>query len=218
MEDIGPGSVAFLAGIEPYSNFIVDSSSTAWSFENANISGKDVGWLWPCVKNPQISGAIASNAAVMRPSPPTWNAEKQTLEFRIASPHLNKDGTVATGYYNLSVSQEVANCLWGSDVSKSKAEVSVISDAGEKKIFVSATSSRDGYLNFQVSGFSYSVNTISIQLLKDANANPVSKKSTEASSVKPSINKDVLKEIVCKKGATIKKLKVKTCPKGYTKK
>jgi hypothetical protein len=54
--------------------------------------------------------------------------------------------------------------------------------------------------------------------LKDANANPVSKKSTEASSVKPSINKDVLKEIVCKKGATIKKLKVKTCPKGYTKK
>jgi hypothetical protein len=71
----------------------------------------------------------------MRPSPPRWNAEKQTLDFRIASPHLNQDGSVAEGFYNLSVSQEVANCLWGGDVSKSKAEVSIISDAGEKKIF-----------------------------------------------------------------------------------
>ena len=218
MEDVGPGSVAFIAGIEPYANFVVNSSSLAWSFETANISGKDVGWLWPCVKNPHVSGAIASNAAIMRPSPPTWNAEKKTLDFRIASPHLNKDGTVANGFYNLSVSQEVASCLWGDDVSKSQAEVSVISDAGEKKIFVSATSSSDGYLNFQVSGFSYSVNTISIQLLSNSNPNAVSEQTVETNSVKTPIKKAVLKEIVCKKGATIKKLKVKTCPKGYVKK
>ena len=218
MEDIGPGSVAFIAGIEPFGNFVSNSSSAVWTFETANISGKDVGWLWPCVKNPQISGAIASNAAVMRPSPPTWNSDKQTLDFRIASPHLNKDGTVASGFYNLSVSQEVAGCLWGGDVSKPQAQVSVISDAGEKKIFVTSTSSSNGYINFQISGFSYSVNTISIQLLRDSNTINMSKQSNDPNLSKISTKKEVAKEIVCKKGAIIKKFRAKTCPKGYTKK
>ena len=105
----------------------------------------------------------------------------------------------------MAVSQEVANCLWGGDVSKSKAEVSITSDAGEKKIFVSATSSSDGYLNFQVSGFTYSVNTISLKLIKAAAASPTK-------------NPTAPKEIVCKKGKTIKKFKAVKCPAGYVKK
>ena len=202
---IDPISIGFWSGIEPFSTIRVEERSPTWSFETANISGKDVGWLWPCVNRPHISGVVASNASIMRPSPPRWNAENQTLDFRIASPHLNQNGSVAEGFYNLSVSQEVANCLWGGDVSKSKAEVSIISDAGEKKIFVSATSSSDGYLNFQVSGFTYSVNTISLKLLK-------------AVAAPPKKNPIAPKEIVCKKGKTIKKFKAVKCPAGYFKK
>lgn len=205
MGDIDPNSIAFWSGVEPFATIRVEERSPMWSFETANIMGKDVGWLWPCVKRPHISGVVASNASIMRPSPPRWNAEKQTLDFRIASPHLNQDGSVAEGFYNLSVSQEVANCLWGGDVSKSKAEVSIISDAGEKKIFVSATSNSDGYLNFQVSGFTYSVNTISLKLLKNV-------------VTAPTKNTTPPKEITCKKGKIIKKLKAKNCPTGYTKK
>ena len=200
-----PGSIAFWSAIEPFSTVLVEERSPMWSFETANVSGKDVGWLWPCVKRPHISGAIASNASIMKPSPPSWNAEKQTLEFRIASPHLNQNGSVAEGFYNLSVSQEVANCLWGGDVSQSKAEVSIISDAGEKKIFVSSTGSSDGYINFQVSGFTYSVNTISLKFLK-------------AVAAPPTKNPIAPKEIVCKKGKTIKKFKAVKCPAGYVKK
>jgi len=205
MSDIDPGTIAFWSGIEPFATVLVEPRSPTWSFETANIPGSDVGSLWPCVKTPHISGVAASNASIMRPSPPTWNAEKQTLEFRIASPHLNQDGSVAEGFYNLSVSQEVANCLWGGDASKSRAEVSIISDAGEKKIFVASTGSSNGYMNFQVSGFTYSVNTISLKLLK-----------TEAAS--PTKNPIAPKVIVCKKGKTIKKFKAVKCPAGYVKK
>lgn len=205
MSDIDPNSIAFWSALEPFSSIRVQERSPMWSFETANIMGSDVGWLWPCVKRPHVSGVVSSNASIMRPSPPRWNAEKQTLEFRIASPHLNQDGSVAEGFYNLSVSQEVANCLWGGDASKSKAEVSIISDAGEKKIFVSSTGSSDGYINFQVSGFTYSVNTISLKLLKDVSTIP---------TVKPTS----LKEITCKKGKITKKLKAKKCPTGYIKK
>jgi hypothetical protein len=204
-QETDPGSIAFWSAIEPFSTVLVEERSPVWSFESANVSGKDVGWLWPCVKKPHISGAIASNASIMKPSPPRWNAEKQTLEFRIASPHLNQDGSVAEGFYNLSVSQEVANCLWGGDASKSKAEVSIISDSGEKKIFVSSTGSSDGYVNFQVSGFTYSVNTISLKLLKDV-------------STIPKVKSTSTKEIVCKKGKITKKVKTKKCPPGYVKK
>jgi hypothetical protein len=118
---------------------------------------------------------------------------------------LNQDGSVATGFYNLAVSQEVANCLWGSDVSKSRAEVSITSEAGEKKIFVAATSFSDGYINFQASGFTYSVNTISLKFVKNPATN---------TSIKPTSPK----EIVCKKGKTVKKVKSKNCPAGYVKK
>lgn len=204
MQDTDPGTLAFWSAIEPFAKVLVDSKNPTWSFETANISGKDTGWLWPCVKKPHVSGVVASNASIMRPSPPRWNAEKQTLEFRIASPHLNQDGSVATGFYNLAVSQEVANCLWGGDVSKSQAEVSVISEAGEKKIFVAATSFSDGYINFQVSGFTYSVNTISLKFVKNA-------------AINSSTNPTPPKEIICKKGKTVKKVKTKNCPTGYFK-
>lgn len=205
MQEIDPGTLAFWSGIEPFATILVETRSPTWSFETANISGKDTGWLWPCVKKPHVSGVVASNASIMRPSPPKWNAEKQTLEFRIASPHLNQDGSVATGFYNLAVSQEVANCLWGGDVSKSRAEVSITSEAGEKKIFVAATSFSDGYINFQASGFTYSVNTISLKFVKNPATNP---------SIKPTSPK----EIVCKKGNIVKKVKSKKCPAGYVKK
>jgi hypothetical protein len=204
-QDIDPGSIAFWSALEPFSTIRVEERSPTWSFETANISGGDVGWLWPCVKRPHISGVVASNASIMKPSPPRWNEEKETLEFRIASPHLNPDGSVAEGFYNLAVSQEVASCLWGGDASKSKAEVSIISDAGEKKIFVSSTGSSDGYINFQVSGFTYSVNTISLKLLKTV-------------TTAPTKNPTQPKEITCKKGKIIKKFKAVKCPAGYVKK
>jgi len=205
MSEIDPNSIAFWSALEPFSVVRVEERSPSWSFETANIMGSDVSWLWPCVKKPHVSGVVASNASIMRPSPPKWNAEKQTLEFRIASPHLNQDGSVATGFYNLAVSQEVANCLWGGDVSKSRAEVSITSEAGEKKIFVAATSFSDGYINFQASGFTYSVNTISLKFVKNPATNP---------SIKPTSPN----EIVCKKGNIVKKVKSKKCPAGYVKK
>ena len=218
MSGSDPGSIGFWESIESAVDIRTGGVDSTWFFETANTSTTDVGWLWPCVKTPQLSGVIASNATVMRPTPPKWNAATETLEFRIASPHLDEKGKIAEGFYNLSVSREVATCLWGKDVVNARASVTVVNQDGEKKIFTSSYVVSSGYLNFQIAGFTYSVNTIKIRLEKSTEApspTPQSSESTpKASKIESQPQK---KSITCVKGKTIKKVTTKTCPAGFKK-
>lgn len=231
MSGSDPISIGFWEGIEGSTEIRSGGTSSTWFFETANTSSSEVGWLWPCVKTPQLSGVIASNATVMRPTPPKWNAETQTLEFRIASAHLDEQGKVAEGFYNLSVSREVATCLWGKDVVNARASVSVINQDGEKKIFTSSYTVNSGYLNFQISGFTYSVNTIKIRLEQAGSSSNSSQSNQDATSpagassttnqsttaTKPTSSASAKKSITCVKGKTIKKVTTKTCPAGFKK-
>jgi flagellar hook assembly protein FlgD len=139
----------------------------------------------------------------MKPTPPVWNLQERSLDFKIGSPHLDESGKVASGFYNLAISETVAKCLWGKDVTAAKATISVINEAGEVKTFNSSVKVANGYLNFQVSGFTYSVNKISIAF---------GKVSAPANSSPPK-----LKSISCKKGKVTKVISAKSpkCPKGY---
>jgi len=231
MSGSDPISIGFWEGIEGYAEFRADGTSKRWSFQTVNFSRSVGGWLWPCVKTPQLSGVIASNATVMRPAPPEWNAETETLEFRIASAHLDEQGKVAEGFYNLSVSREVATCLWGKDVVNARASVSVINQDGEKKIFTSSYTVNSGYLNFQISGFTYSVNTIKIRLEQAGSSSNSAQSNQDATSpagassttnqsttaTKPTSSASAKKSITCVKGKTIKKVTTKTCPAGFKK-
>ena len=205
--DTDPNSIGFWSGIERGSKFLAGNPISVWSFETANISGSDVSWLWPCVKTPQLSGAISSNAAVMKPSQPKWNADTQSLEFRIASTHLDRDGKVAQGFYNLTVSEEVARCLWGENLSKARAEVTVVNQEGETKVFTTSYTIKSGYLNFQIYGFSYSVNTIQVRLTG------ADKKLSTSVSTTP------VAKITCVKGKQSVKVSVTKgrCPAGFKK-
>jgi hypothetical protein len=178
----------------------------------------DFAWLTSCKKELGVSGVVSSNATVMKPSPPKWNPKEQSLEFKIASPHLDESGKVAEGFYKLSISREVATCLWGKDAVSARATISVVSQDGKEKIFTSSFKVGDGYLDFQVAGFTYSANTIKIQLEKSggsANSAQVDEKAT-ATTTKESASKKV-STITCLKGKTIKKVSTKTCPKGFKK-
>jgi hypothetical protein len=218
-----PGAIGFWSGIESGSTFLTPKSKLNWSFMSANVSSTDTGWLWPCVKSPQISGVSASNAAVIRPTPPKWNPLTETLEYRIASTKLDDNGEENRGFYDLIVSQEVASCLWGSGILKARAEVAITNDRGETKVFTSSYKVEDGYLKFRVSGFTYSVNTVKIKLVggeepsQQSQKNASSDKNLSTSQPSAVVGNTRAKPLTCVKGKTVKKVSAKTCPTGYKK-
>ena len=200
-----PGAIGSWSSFEKVIDFKPVRTSSVWFFRSAGILSTDFTWLTSCKKEVGVSGVISSNATVMKPTPPSWNSQERSLDFKIGSPHLDESGKVATGFYNLAISEALAKCLWGKDVTAAKAIISVINDAGEVKTFTSSMKVSNGYLNFQVSGFTYSVNKISIAFDKISSA-------TNSSSTK-------LKTIVCKKGKVTKNVSNKSpkCPPGYKK-
>ena len=212
------GAIGSWISLERATKFNPIRTSSVWFFRSVGLLSTDFAWLTSCKKELGVSGVVSSNATVMKPSPPKWNPKEQSLEFKIASPHLDESGKVAEGFYKLSISREVATCLWGKDAVSARATISVVSQDGKEKIFTSSFKVGDGYLDFQVAGFTYSANTIKIQLEKSggsANSAQVDEKAT-ATTTKESASKKV-STITCLKGKTIKKVSTKTCPKGFKK-
>jgi hypothetical protein len=200
-----PGAIGSWGSFEKAIDFKSIRTSSVWFFRSPGLLAKDFTWLTSCKKEVGVSGVVSSNATVMKPTPPTWNPEAQSLDFRIGSPHLDETGKVSKGFYNLAVSEAVAKCLWGKNITAAKATISVINDAGEVKAFTSSMKLTNGYLNFQVAGFTYSVNKISISFPeKPAAASPVPLRT---------------KTITCKKGTITKSVtsKAPKCPSGFKK-
>jgi hypothetical protein len=199
------GAIGSWGSFEKVVDFKSIRTTSFWFFRSPGLLSKDYNWLTTCKKGVGVSGVVSSNATVMKPTPPTWNLETQSLEFKIGSPHLDYLGKVSTGFYNLAISDSVAKCLWGNDITEAKATVSVINDDGEIKTFTSSMKLEAGYLNFQVAGFTYSVNKISISFP----GKPV------LTSARPAL----AKSISCKKGKITRTItsKAPKCPPGFKK-
>jgi len=199
------GAIGSWSSFEKVIDFKSIRTSSVWFFRSPGLVATDFTWLTSCKKEVGVSGVVSTNATVMKPTPPTWNPEAQSLDFKIGSPHLDENGKVSKGFYNLAISEAVAKCLWGKDVTVAKATISVVNDAGEEKTFTSSMKLSGGYLNFQVAGFTYSVNKISISFL--------GKPSTASTSTSRS------KTITCKKGKITKTVtnNAPKCPSGFTK-
>ncbi|MFM8842540.1 MAG: hypothetical protein ACKOFU_07540 [Actinomycetota bacterium] len=212
------GAIASWISLEKATKFKSIRTSSVWFFRSVGLLSTDFEWLTSCKRELGVSGVVSSNATVMKPTPPKWNAKEQSLEFKIASPHLDESGKVAGGFYKLSISREVATCLWGKDAVSARATISVVSQDGQEKIFTSSFKVGERYLDFQVAGFTYSANTIRIRLeasgtsAKSSEVNP----KTTSTTVKESVTEKV-QTITCIQGKTIKKVSTKTCPKGFKK-
>ena len=212
------GAIGSWISLEKTTKFNPTRTSSVWFFRSVGLLSTDFVWLTSCKRELGVSGVVSSNATVMKPSPPKWNAKEQSLEFKIASPHLDESGKVAEGFYKLSISRDVATCLWGKNAVSARATISVVSQDGQEKIFTSSFKVGERYLDFQVAGFTYSANTIRIRLeasgtsAKSSEVNP----KTTSTTVKESATEKV-QTITCIKGKTIKKVSTKTCPKGFKK-
>jgi hypothetical protein len=162
--------------------------------------------LEDCLKPNAIAGVVMSNATVYQSEPPSWNERDLTLDYKVAAPHLTPNGDEYLGVYQLKINSEFARCIYGFQNVPLVATISVVGDKGTIKIATSSMTFGTDWINFNVSGFTFSTPTIKIQLSEAKK--PVVPKAFKKSS------------ITCIKGKTTKKVTGLTpkCPAGYKKK
>ena len=198
-----PGAFSMWPLLEKYLAPQYFSETNSWGFRKAQPTGTDFTWVSQCGASGDISGFVATNASIAKPAPPHWNPETQTLDFKIASPHTNSDGVPTVGSYDLGLSTKVANCLWGTNVAGAKAEISIVDSSGSSTVTTSTLRNDKNYIYFDIAGFHYSTDTISIKLKFDSPVAP-----------KPQAKKST---ISCVKGKLMKKVTAvnPSCPSGY---
>jgi hypothetical protein len=107
---------------------------------------------------------------------------------------------------------DIARCLYGFSNAPIKAEISITSDDGEKKVATTIVNEKNGWLYLSAKGFTFSSPTINVKLSQEkaAVALPVATVTLPKKSV----------TITCVKGKTTKKVSGTSpkCPAGYKKK
>ncbi len=211
------GSTKIFAGWEPFLKYATIKELTGWNFTNEGGSLADYPLqlkLYGCPKSDQFPGFVASNSTTIEPGPPTFNNVDQSLEYRVAAPHLTANNSVNMGTYSLYVSPQIAQCLWGKNLLGAKATISIQSDDGSIQTTTSTFKIDSNGLAFNVSGFHYSSGAVKIRLVESA---PEIKPTPATTPMAVNTSKST---ILCIKGKLIKKVTAvnPSCPTGYKKK
>ena len=161
----------------------------------------------------KILGFVNTNATAYTSGPPTFNESEGVLEYRVAAPHLAKDGSEFKGMYSLQIDSNVARCMFGTIGTAVKATVSVLNKEGKNTVSTTTVNESNGMFKFLAAGFTFSSPTIRVKL---ENA-PVVIASPTPAAQKPA---SVTKKITCVKGKTVKTISGVNpkCPSGFKKK
>jgi hypothetical protein len=113
-------------------------SNSAFSFNSIKNSNLLTDY-YPqgCQASASTDGIVTTNATMYNPAPPTYEASDGSLNFEVGSPHLDVNGEVIQGFYSLVVSAKLAKCIWGSDLTNSKATVSIVNESGTAQVTTS---------------------------------------------------------------------------------
>jgi hypothetical protein len=197
------------------------SMPTFWSVRNVesgqvtNASGqRALDCLYKSGGNKgRILGFVNTNATAYTSGPPTFNESEGALEYRIAAPHLAKDGSEFKGMYSLQIDSNVARCMFGTIGTAVKATVSVLNKEGKNTVSTTTVNESNGMFKFLAAGFTFSSPTIRVKLENV----PVVTTSATPAAQKPAV---VLKKITCVKGKTVKTVSGVNpkCPSGFKKK
>ncbi|MCX6447773.1 MAG: hypothetical protein NTV18_01310 [Actinobacteria bacterium] len=216
--------------LEKYFPILPKSPVSVWNFKTMNPLGQDFFDLTKCSSRIEPSGVLSSNATLLVPSPPKWNKENESLDYNLASTHLDTTGKVVSGFYELRVSTTVAKCLWGNDLSQAKAQIQIFSatENTSQSVEVSTLEIKDGYVLFKASGFHYSANEIKLKIIGAKNSKapesttPINPESPTATPIAtaPALKPTVKRTITCVKGKVTKKVTAVNpkCPAGFKKK
>jgi hypothetical protein len=211
----GWSAIQLWRATEKYVNTALTREHSVWNFSVLPIQEEGDSWIEKCGKNQRpisgFNGVVSTNATVFVQTPPKKDASG-TLEFQVAATHLKADGSKNLGSYDMSISTELGNCLWGKDFSKAALEFSVIYEDGNKAIESTAISQSNDQIHFTASGFHYSVSEIRVKLNGRATKSTPSSATTSSQKLK-------LITIKCKSKNLVRKVSGVNpkCPRGFQK-
>jgi hypothetical protein len=162
-----------------------------------------------CIKNSTtLAGFVTTNSTTYAAGPPTFNQESQSLDYKVASAHYLKDGSVFQGEYNLYIDSKVARCIYQFSSAPISATISIVNETGEAKVATTTVRESGGWIHLSAAGFTFSNPTLKVKLTQEAAPAQVEKAAPAATS------------ITCVKGKISKKVTgfKPTCPVGYKKK
>ena len=163
-----------------------------------------------------LTGIVTTNAGMYVSSPPSFNKETQSLDYKVTSPHFDGSGNANVGNYNLVIGSDAARCIYGFSKAPISATVSIISADGTAQVATTTVNEKNGWLYLSANGFNYSAPTVRVKLTQEAEK-PVVTPSPNASA-KPTVAKKTT--ITCVKGKTSKKVTAvkPVCPSGFKRK
>lgn len=202
------------------------ANPTQWIFYN--LPERDIAAASSCIKNSKtLAGFVTTNSTTYTATPPIYNEQTGTLDYKVASPHFLPDGKVFEGKYNLYIDSKVARCIYKFSNAPISASVSITTaDGGQQSVSTTVVSEQSGWLHLSAVGFTFSSPTLKVKLTQDPNAvavqtpevTPTATATTQA--VKPIAASPKKVVITCVKGKVIKKVAAVSpkCPSGYKKK
>lgn len=188
----------------------------AWSVSNIRNSE----WFQgrnQCFDPDETSGLATTNANMYGNGVPEWNESTTTLDFRMASPHLNGQGNLTIGNYDLVLRESTAKCIWKIKDFPKLAELKIDYPDGVAQIATVVLGSKDGFISFHANGFHFSSPTVKVKIATPtptATPTPVPTVSPTPSPTpknKVTIRCKLGKKVIIKTGVNVK------CPQGYKK-
>jgi hypothetical protein len=202
------------------------ANPTQWIFYN--LPERDIAEASSCIKaSKTLAGFVTTNSTTYTATPPIYNEQTGTLDYKVASPHLLPDGKVFQGKYNLYIDSKVARCIYKFSNAPISASVSITSsDGGQQSVATTVVNEQNGWLHLSAAGFTFSSPTLKVKLTQDANATPIAAQTPIPS---PSPSPEVIAPvktpvkkvtITCVKGKMTRKVSAVSpnCPSGYKKK
>jgi len=127
--------------------------------QNLNACSKDLTGL---------AGIVTTNSTMFMATPPKFNSATQTLDYKVAAPHYDRNGKDNIGRYNLVIDSKVARCLYKFSTAPIQASVSIINADGSQQISTSTINEKNGWLYLAVNGYTYSAPILKVKLSQEA--------------------------------------------------
>ena len=219
-----PNAMELLTG---FSKLYLDRATTTktyWSFKNMfNHAGSiNEGTLKECSSSAgSLAGLVTTNSLTYSSGPPVFDKASGSLIYKVSSPHLEANGDVARGSYDLVMRADVARCVYGFSNAPIRAEISITSgDGSTQEIASELVSEKDGWISLSAKNFTFSAPTLKVRLTqekpKEVAPVPAPAPSTSATPTPVAI-KAAVKTLKCVKGKVVKTIKGANpkCPAGY---
>ena len=146
------------------------ATKSLWHFETAQAGSMfSDPVIQKCSKTDAgISGFVSTNSTMFLLEPPSFNKESQSLDYKVAAPHYDRNGKENIGRYNLVLDSKVARCIYGFTAAPIQASVSILNTDGTQQISTSTINEKNGWLYLSVNGYTYSAPTLKVKLSQEA--------------------------------------------------